>query len=374
MTLIADITWTITPLLGNQEFASDIYDELKINYPNLPANNHWSYIHPLLNNFYKEALVFIAVARSNDKLFIAIPLVLSKQERFGYRWIEFGLPFHKHMNLISIPDIPANEIFNIFLKLEKTIYIMAFKWHRLAIRNILLDSEIRPNIVNNNQIIEFSDDSSWFDTNINNGLESVISKKILKNLTRLQKKILIIDDECKLQEVSTKDDLNVALLSFRSIEESSWKGNKGVAINSSNKLISFYSEIITNFSAMNQAKIFHYASKDTIYASALGFHLGDTLYIHKISFDKNFMEVSPGSLLIFEIIKKSLLNDEIKKVSLVTYPDWARRWHPKYAPTINFISYSNTFTGQVLKHVITNWRKIKPRLKNIFSFLIEKKY
>jgi hypothetical protein len=365
----AGVAWTITPLSGNQEFVSGIYDELILNYPNLPANNRWSYIRSLLSHFYQEAQVFIAVARNNEEIFTAIPLVLSKQKKFAYRWIELGLPFHKHMNLISIPNISENEISSMLLKLEKSIYQLPLKWHRLAIRNILFDSEISPALINDEQILEYSDDSAWFDTSINNGPELIISKKLVKNLKRLQKKMLAIDDKCDLLEAKSIDEINAALISFRSIEENSWKGNEGVAINSSDELISFYSEMLTKFSRRNQARIFNYGSVDKIYASALGFQLGDSLYIHKISFDQNFMDVAPGSLLIFEIIKQSLLDDNIKKVSLVTYPDWAKRWHPQSASAINYVKYNKSIAGRSLQAAVSTWRTSKPLIKRLLSKL-----
>ncbi|MBL4796357.1 MAG: GNAT family N-acetyltransferase [Oleispira sp.] len=369
MTKMAGVTWTITPLSDNQELVAGIYDELVLNYPNLPANNHWSYIRPLLSHFYQESQVFIAVARNEQKVFTAIPLVLSKQQKFIYRWIEFGLPFHKHMNLISIPRVTENEITDILLKLEQAIQQLPLKWHRLAIRNILLDAKVGPDLVSDNTVFEFSDDSAWFNTSINNGPESVISKKLVKNLKRLQKKMLTIDDDCQLLEASSTDEIKTALLSFRSIEEISWKGNEGVAINSSDELISFYSKLVTEFSLSKQARIFHYGSEDKIYASALGFLLGDSLYIHKISFDQKFMDVAPGSLLIFEIIKKSLLDDQINKVSLVTYPDWAKRWHPQSASAINYIKYNNSIAGRSLQAAVSIWRGSKPFIKRLRSKL-----
>lgn len=365
MTTLAGVTWTITPLSGNQEMVTNIYNELVINYPNLPANNHWSYIRSLLSDFYQESQVFIAAARNNKKLFTAIPLVLSKQKKYGYSWIEFGLPFHKHMNLISIPDISEDKISTVFSQLESAIHELPLNWHRLAIRNVLLDSAMSSELVNNDSVIEYTDDSAWFDTRICNGPESIISKKLVKNLNRLQKKILTIDDQCELFEASSTMDIDTALLAFRSIEENSWKGNDGIAINSSDKLISFYSKMINEFSSRKQARIFHYGSENKIYASALGFQLGDSLYIHKISFDKNYMDVAPGSLLMLEVIKKSLLDEHINKVSLVTYPDWAKRWHPQYAPAINYVSYHRSVAGRLLQTAVSIWRTSKPLLKQL---------
>jgi hypothetical protein len=360
-----DISWAVIPTIDNNTVISETFSQLeKADGESLPANNHWFYIEPLLNSFYKEQDCFIAIAKSNDSIVAILPLVISQQTKFGYRWSEFGLPFHKHMNLVALNKIPQDQMHNAFTRLEQEIESLNLSWDRFAIRNLFVAQDI---LISNSSNFEYSDESAWFDTSNVIELSEIISKKHIKNLNRLNKRLLNHDESCSLSEFYKPTDIIDQLAKFSQLEEMSWKGQEGVAINSSPKIASFYSDLMTSASLNQQARIFHYASDNHIYASALGFQLGDCLYIHKICFDASYMEMSPGGLLIFEIIKRAALDEKINKVSLVTYPEWAKRWHPQHTSTLNYVSYNSSITGRLLQFVITSWRNNKPIIKRLLS-------
>ncbi len=360
-----DISWTVVPVIDNDTIILEAFSQLeKSNGQLLPANNHWFYIEPFLKSFYKDKDCFIAIAKSKDSILAILPLVISQQTKFGYRWSEFGLPFHKHMNLVALNKIPQDKTHDSLVLLEQEIESLNLSWDRFAIRNLFVAKNIS---ISSSSNFEYSDDSAWFDTSNVIELSEIISKKHIKNLNRLNKRLLNHDEHCSLSEFYKSDKIIDELARFSQLEEQSWKGQEGVAINSSSEVKSFYSELMTSASKNQQARIFHYASDNHIYASALGFQLGDCLYIHKICFDASYMEMSPGGLLIFEIIKRAALDESINKVSLVTYPDWAKRWHPQHTSTLNYISYNSSITGRLLQFVITTWRNNKPLIKRLLS-------
>ena len=360
-----DISWTVVPVIANNIIISEAFSQLeKTDGQSLPANNHWFYIEPFLKNFYKEKDCFIAIAKSEDSILAILPLAISQQTKFGYRWSEFGLPFHKHINLVALNKIPQDQIHDALTCLEQEIESLNLSWDRFAIRNLFVAKDTS---ISDSSNFEYSDDSAWFDTSNVIELSEIISKKHIKNLNRLNKRLLKHDEQCVLSEFYKSTDIIDELTKFSQLEEKSWKGQEGVAINSSPEVKSFYTDLMTEASKNQQARIFHYASDNQIYASALGFQLGDCLYIHKICFDASYMEMSPGGLLIFEIIKRAAIDFSINKVSLVTYPDWAKRWHPQHTSTLNFISYNRSITGRLLQFVITTWRNNKPIIKRLLS-------
>ena len=360
-----DISWTVVPVIDNDTIIPEAFSQLdKADGQSLPANNHWFYIESFLENFYKEKDCFIAIAKSKGSILAILPLVISQQSKFGYRWSEFGLPFHKHMNLVALNKIPQNQIHDALTRLEQEIESLKLSWDRFAIRNLFVAEDLS---ISTSPNFEYSDESAWFDTSNVIELSEIISKKHIKNLNRLNKRLLNHDKHCSLSEFYKSTDIIDQLTQFSQLEENSWKGQEGVAINSSPEVKNFYTDLMTAASKNQQARIFHYASDNHIYASALGFQLGDCLYIHKICFDASYMEMSPGGLLIFEIIKRAALDANINKVSLVTYPDWAKRWHPQHTSTLNYISYNRSIMGRLLQSVITNWRNNKPLIKRLLS-------
>ncbi|MEY8201390.1 MAG: GNAT family N-acetyltransferase [Colwellia sp.] len=345
-----DSSWTISPYNDGTKIKS-ILQAIVESSPSTAANNRWEYLYPLLDLFYDNADVFFAVQYRGEQVTCAIPIVLSRQKKFFYRWNEIGFPFHNHINLITLA--PSQNELNISELITK-INSLGLNWERFSIRNIFTKS------INN---MEYSGDVALFDTSHNAPIENITSKKHIKNVRRLERRLL---SECGSIDFEFKHPcLTSALSEFSELESSSWKGADGVAISSNKKIETMYQEFSNNFNDENM-KIYHIRTDQCLLASALGFKLGGTLYIHKITFNEKYSHAAPGNILLLKILEHALSTTDISIVNLVTYPKWAERWHPQKLVLGNIVHYNRTIKGQVLKYCITLWRKTKPSLKKLF--------
>jgi len=69
--------------------------------------------------------------------------------------------------------------------------------------------------------------------------------------------------------------------------------------------------------------------------------------IIKIGFDEGFKNCSPGSLLLSHFLERSVEDKNIRRVSLVTAPPWADRWHPKKMESRSIRIFNNSLPGSM---------------------------
>jgi hypothetical protein len=344
--------WKTLNFNGNQDAIKSILDSIVDANPNTPANNRWEYLFPLISLFpHKTKVVFYTLFSENSPV-LCLPIVLSKQSKFFISWYEIGFPFHKHINLISINSALT---YDVLLSLTKRISQDGFKWSRFSIRHILSYKDF-----NHTNIEHYVGDVAWFSTLNDLTTADIVSKKHLRNIRRLEKKV--IPDSGEISFTCNQNGLDTALHTFSELELNGWKGHSGVAINSCKKLSSMYKKIVENF-GLDTVKFFNIHTNDHLLASALGFELGNTLYIHKVSFNPEYSIFSPGNILLLKILESSIESETISIVNLVTYPSWAKRWHPDKAYTHDIIIYNDTLKGQLLNFLIASWRRMKPFIK-----------
>ena len=346
--------WKTLDFNSHQDSIKAILDSIVDTYPSTPANNRWEYLFPLINLFYSESNVVFYTLYNDDKPRLCLPIIHSKQSKFFLSWSEIGFPFHKHINLVSLNGaLSRNELDTLSNKITQD----GIKWSRFSIRNIL-NYTAGSDTLNES----YSGDVAWFNTTSSSGIAEIVSKKHLRNIRRLEKKITPITGE--LSFGSNQDGLDTALHLFSELEFTGWKGQAGVAIKGCNKLTKMYQDMARNFGP-ESVKIYNIRSNHHLLASALGFKLGGTLYIHKVSFNPEYSNFAPGNILLLKILEESIVSKTVSIVNLVTYPAWARRWHPNKAYAHDIIIYNKTFKGQLLKLLITSWRKAKPFIKRI---------
>lgn len=352
-----EFTWQINKYPENIVTIKSILNNMYADNDALPANNRWEYLLPLIDQFYSnQDVLFVTLIRGEKKV-LCIPMIKTIQPKFFYKWKEIGFPFHKHINLISLGNgISENELCSLLSTLKQHF----IRWDRFSIRHII---DTRDFISRDSRLTE---GVAFFNTSSNFLISEVISKKHLRNIRRYEKKIKMqygnISYECN------ENNLILALKEFCDLELSGWKGEAGVAIKSCNKLSNMYQNIAHNFGP-ETLKIYNIRSEHHLLASALGFKLGETLYIHKVSFNPKYIIFSPGNILLLKIIEESIKSDMTSTVNLVTYPDWAKRWHPNKTHTHNIVIYNKTPKGQFLKLLIVSWRKTKPLIKKMIKNL-----
>ena len=181
--------------------------------------------------------------------------------------------------------------------------------------------------------------SAWFDTS---GAQTPIPGKLRRNLKRLRKK----GGEVRVQTVDSADALAFAFRQFLRIEASGWKGRQNTSIDADVRLRGFYHALISADQPGVRAEIRLLELDGQAVAAQLGLRTPGLLSLLKIGFDEQHAALSPGSLLLEQTLEIAVSDSDTQRVSLVTDPAWADRWHPQRTQVSSIRIYNNTTAGQ----------------------------
>ncbi len=345
--------WKIIDFKHNKNTIISTYKQI-VALKNYPAANQWQYIFPILESEFNREKVSFAILYSYEIPIFILPISTFTVKKFVFKWGEIGYPFHKHINLIKFPDEILEKPSIIEELIHKIKEEYGNKWSRFSIRNI---ESGMPNL-------EYCGDASYFKTDYGQNISKIVSKKHIRNLNRIERKFT--ESFGDYQFTINSPSLPESLDNFIEFEGQSWKGEDGVAISSNSRLRKVYSDICQNFGSKNMfvAKL---KSKEQVLSTALGFHMGETLYIHKVSHSHEHSKYSPGSILILKLLEHAINTHAIKNMNLVTSPMWIKRWHPNKNNVGNIVHYNNNLSGRFLNFTIHSWRKYKPSIKSLFN-------
>ena len=168
-------------------------------------------------------------------------------------------------------------------------------------------------------------ETAWFDLHAD---ATVPSGKLRRNLNRLERKLKEKGDV--EYRFTAGDELADAYQRFLQVEASGWKGTAGTetAILGNLQLEEFYGALLESQDDKLQGSINELYVNDQLVASQFSLCTGRHWYILKIAYDESYADYSPGSLLLHALIQHAE-NSGISRLSLVTNPPWAERWHPQ---------------------------------------------
>ena len=219
----------------------------------------------------------------------------------------------------------------------------------------------------------YTKESAYFNLSNTQNLNEVVPKKLLKNITRLQKKLSTAEQELRLECYNSEDTIGEALNKFMEIEDSGWKGESKTSIKSNDSTYSFYNDIWNGFSnsAEFKAQIYLLYLNDTAIAGSISYRHNDSIYLHKIAYEESLTEFGPGSILVKLILEKELQAKGVTTLCLNTNPKWANRWHPEVYSLEAIESFNNNLKGQSLRVLFFCYRTAK-KLKNLLDERIKK--
>lgn len=204
-------------------------------------------------------------------------------------------------------------------------------------------------------------ESAWFDTSG----DMPIPGKLRRNLSRHERNLESTHGAVQYSVItnSDKDNLNNALKNFLALEASGWKGESGTAINTDPTLKAFYQGMAELNDQYLQFEVHQMHMNDRCIASQLAFRCGSTCYLLKICYDEEYANFSPGSLLLKHTMQ-SCVESDIKKLSLVSAPDWAMRWKPILIPVWHVTRFANTKQGNLRQKLIKAKRGVIHHLRD----------
>jgi CelD/BcsL family acetyltransferase involved in cellulose biosynthesis len=152
-----------------------------------------------------------------------------------------------------------------------------------------------------------------------------LSNRFSRNLRRLQRKLEKLDDVqyLFLRGSEARPEL---LEDFVRVEASGWKGARGTAIASDERLVSFYRRAVENLFREGWLEWHLLKTGHHVIAAQLGVRMNRTLHLWKIAFDEEFSAFGPGNLLLRECIRRCFLEPDIDTLNCITDMPWNRNW------------------------------------------------
>ncbi len=305
------------------------------------------------DGYADRSLTDPAVARLPD---IMLPLVRSKRNTLT-------LPAHDHLTLgggLINPTLTHHQIESALAKMIEVCDVTKIEFGNLPDDSILirhLPTDTEPHSENASWLVNHARESAWFDLD---GEDAVLPGKLRRNLKRLHRKLSStgsIDVQC-----FTGEHAQAAFDSFLAVEASGWKGAEGTAIRTSPELVAFYRALQAPEFPGLVPMINQLTVDNQVIAVQYALSTGSCTYILKIGYLESYAQYAPGSLLLDSVITLAKAQGNTR-LSLVTNPDWASRWHPRIQPVLRLACHRTQVSALGARTV----RGLKETVKNLKS-------
>ncbi|WP_210485787.1 GNAT family N-acetyltransferase [Microvirga antarctica] len=151
-------------------------------------------------------------------------------------------------------------------------------------------------------------------------------KKLRSNLRRFRKK-LDGRGTVTVELLRGEDATEAFLPEFIALEASGWKGRNGTSIADNPRVVAFYETLVTNFARQGRWEWHTIRVDGRLIAAQMGARCGSGLMLPKYSFDEDFAEFRPGSLLTGEVLRDAFARGEIDEVNPMSDGEAHRTWH-----------------------------------------------
>ena len=190
---------------------------------------------------------------------------------------------------------------------------------------------------------------------------SRFSKKFRKNLRRKLNN-LEKQGQYHFEFITEKAALAGAFQNFLAVEGSGWKGDEGTSIAQQPNALNYYESLLDGYGKAGQAAIHLLWLNKKCIGAQFAVHAGSTLYLLKIGYDEAYAPLSPGFLLVDQLLKTACQREDINRISFVTGTQWMDVWKPSVETVYNGYYFNRTLTGLTLNIAMRLFERIKPFL------------
>lgn len=284
------MTWQRIPLAtanGLGHYAED-WDRL---------NLHLTGGHPMLSALFVRNLLrkfgngqqHLLVSRRHDE-FIAMCVL---EPRNAIIWRSF-LPSQTQLGPTLIS--PGETLQGIFSALPWTVQAVELLCHDHRLCAGLLPGARGPLLMPHAVTIDVDITRSF------NAYWDERPKKLQKNIRRYQNRAQSLGISLRLGVLQGEAEVLEGVKRYADLEGKGWKGNEGTALASLPEQMRFYLELMRQFGAQEQSRVFELWGNSQLLASRLAVASASTLLMLKTTFDETQRELAPGRLLLHQTL------------------------------------------------------------------------
>lgn len=180
-------------------------------------------------------------------------------------------------------------------------------------------------------------------------VSSQLRSSARRKLRQMEKKA-----DARIERIETSN-LAPVLEEFFKIEKSGWKGRIGTACDQDEQTRSFYT-LLAELAARKKWLSFF---RLTLNGETVAFHYGltyDGVYLlPKLAFREEFSDLSPGLVLMHEVVR-DCIDRQIRAVDFLgTDDEWKSRWSRNVLPHYWLYIFPNTLKGRLLHKMKFKW-------------------
>ena len=140
-------------------------------------------------------------------------------------------------------------------------------------------------------------------------------------------------------EATAPQDVARAFDCFVELEGRGWKRRVGAFVNRP-EAAAFVKRFLVKAAASGRTSIRSLLVDDRLAACQLSVRVGDSIALVKITYDESLQHLSPGNLLMADLISKSCDDPSINRIDFGERASWFDRWPTTTSPTYDLIAFN----------------------------------
>ena len=300
-------------------------------------------------------------------MIFSFPFIISTEPFLGQK-LKTLYPLSEKYTTHS--DILAASANNKYLaELMKLLLSKKLNWDILRITRFIENTTIYKNLeevlTNNNISYSTRTEAPSFFLTLPNDYDAYLkqrSSKFRNYLKRMEKKLNQKGELSNTYFNGTQcnDSLFETILD---VEKRSWKHAHGTAISAVERQTRFYEQFCRGAALSGHLHISYLSVDDTVIAYNMGYINGNTYYYLKTSYDKDYRNTSPATVLRARLIEH-LINNNIQFFDFPGEPyEWETQWASELQWHKSFLLYNRTFTAKLFA-VLHKLKQIAKRQSN----------
>ncbi|MEI8371257.1 MAG: GNAT family N-acetyltransferase [Planctomycetota bacterium] len=336
------------------------------------ARFEWYYAY--LTNLVvdRESVYFIQILAGDETVAI-IPAEVVKQnlKPFGNLKV-LCLAFHSHIAITDFPLDPRVDPASVAEQLLKTLRNIPecwdlIRWPRImhSSNALLISRALRGHSIH----IRPAEPCNTIDTNKSfQDLASNFSNQLQRRLKKSRRLLSEIANLC-VATARSAEDSGASYEEFLRIEASGWKGDSGTAsailLNKAPR--GFYAALLDQKNTDFLPEI--YLLESGLQSIAVQFSIGTRgcKHVLKIGYEESYSKMSPGQILMEDVLMSACRTTSTERVSLVSNQPWHQQWQPKPEDTFDVMIFRNRLHGVIFGWCIALRKLAKSFVKKVKS-------
>ncbi|MBL4584186.1 MAG: GNAT family N-acetyltransferase [Pseudomonadales bacterium] len=171
-------------------------------------------------------------------------------------------------------------------------------------------------------------------------------KNLRQNLRRQGNRLERENTQVTLKCLIKVEEVISAVEAYGTLESAGWKNDSGTAIGIHNDQGRFYTDMLENFCAKDQGRIYQYWYNERLVATDLCITGGDAIIILKTTYDETIKTSSPAMLMRKDSFESLFSEPDLK---LIEFYGEVMDWHTKWSADIRTMHHANIYRHKLLR-------------------------